>query len=83
MGLIVFDREHMTVEIGDPLLAFLGQPWIGESVPYVGLDHLPEEAGIAVLNVGRAVDAKLVIGAGFEEFVLERVLHSEVVGSAN
>ena len=45
-GCPVFFREHVRIEVGDPLLAFLRDPQIPECVADIGPDDLPEESRV-------------------------------------
>jgi len=49
----MFFGENVRVEIGNPLLAFLRDPQIAQSVANVGLDGLPEKGGIRGAEVLR------------------------------
>ena len=42
----VFLREHVRVEIGDPLLAFLRDPQVAECIADIGTNGLPEEGRV-------------------------------------
>ena len=41
-------REDVSIEIGDPLLAFLGDAQVAQCISDVRPDLLPEEIGIVV-----------------------------------
>ena len=45
-GSTVFFREHVRIEVGDPLLAFLRDLQISERIADIGPDGLPEESGV-------------------------------------
>ena len=68
----VFFREHVRIQIGDPLLAFLGHLQIAERIADIGPDHLPEEAGVRCPQIVRGRVSALLGLAGFPEFGKQR-----------
>src|SRR5882672_10481824 len=75
---IMLDREDVAVEGRGPLLALHGHFEIPQSVADIALDLAPIELRIAVDHVGRTGIAKLLVNAGFDEFVVERVQFARV-----
>lgn len=49
---MLFD-EDMSVEVGDPLLAFDGARQMSKRVTDIGLDRIPEEGRIMIGEIGR------------------------------
>ena len=47
----MFDSEYLGVEVGDPLLAFLGHPQITESVLDTRAYHVPVEFRIVAAHI--------------------------------
>src|SRR4029077_5387347 len=70
---IVLDREDVAVEGGRPLLPLPRHPEITQSVADVRLDLAPIKLRIVVDHVGRTSITKLLVNAGLDEFVVERV----------
>ena len=69
----MLDGEHLAVQVGDPLLAFLREFQEFEGITDVGRDHLPKEAGIIVGEIGRAFEAKALRLARFHELKVKPV----------
>src|SRR6266702_3153583 len=68
----MFFGENVRVEIGNPLLAFLRDPQIAQSVANVGLDGLPEKGGIRGAEVLGSLKSELLARAGLWDFGKER-----------
>ena len=72
--------EHMRVELGDPLLAFDGALEMLQRRADVGLDHAPEEARIALGEIGGRLEVEPLGDAGLDELVEQRVQLARIVG---
>ena len=65
--------EHVGIEVGDPLLALDGALQVLERIADVGLDRLPEEARVALGEIGRRLVAETLGDPGLGELVVEGV----------
>jgi len=72
-------REDIGVEIGYPLLAFLGDPQITQCIPDVWPDLLPEEIRIVVSQIRNALVPQFVAHPCFTKFGEQGRLLSKVV----
>jgi len=67
-GSTVFFREHVRIEVGDPLLAFLRDLQIPECIADIGADGLPEESRVGCPQIIRGPVSKFLARAGLPEF---------------
>ena len=67
-GSPVFFREHVRIEVGDPLPALARDPQIPECVANIGADGLPEESRIRCAQIIGSLIAELIARAGLPKF---------------
>ena len=64
----MFFREHVRIEVGDPLPALARDPQIPECVANIGADGLPEESRIRCAQIIGSLIAELIARAGLPKF---------------
>src|SRR5215469_5227059 len=69
----MLDREDVTVEASDPLLALHGHLEIPQCVANIALDLAPIELRIVLNEIGWTAVAQLLVNTGFDKLVVERV----------
>src|SRR6516162_9401907 len=70
---VMLDRKDVAVEGRDPLLTLHGHLEITQCVAEIALDLTPIELRIVVDQIRRTAVAQLLVNAGFDKFVIERV----------
>jgi hypothetical protein len=75
----VFFREHVRIEVGDPLLAFLRHPQIPECIADIGTDGLPEESRVRCSQIIGSLIPELFARAGFLKFGKQRGRLAQIV----
>src|SRR5215469_5732371 len=72
-------REHVCIEIGNPLLALLRDPKVAKGISDVRSDRLPEEIRIVSSQIGDAVVFQFIGHSGLAKLVKQGSLLSQVV----
>ena len=72
-------REHIGVEIGNPLLALLGDAKIAQSISDIRPDSLPEEIWIICSQIRDAVVFQFIDHSSLAKLIKQRGLFSQIV----
>ena len=57
----MLDREHICIEIGDPLLALLSDPKVAQGISDIRPDRLPEEIWILSPQIRDAIVFQFIV----------------------
>src|SRR6516225_10595717 len=72
-------REHVCIEIGNPLLALLRDSKVAQSIPDIRPNRLPEEIWIVISQIRDTIVIQFIAHSRLAKLVKEGSLLSQVV----
>src|SRR6516162_10052956 len=72
-------REHVCIEIGNPLLALLRDSKVAQGIPDIRPDRLPEEIWIVISQIRDTIVIQFIAHSGLAKLVKQGSLLSQIV----